>query len=345
MSVRITCLFLILAAAPAPAGAESPDPVRTAVEKGLRRLEEGAANYTKNRQCFSCHHQAVPMAAFESARRHGFSVNEEEIRHQIEFTEDTFRPQRDKIAQGQAVGGTTTSAGYALFTLEMGGNAPDEVSTALVEYLVARQRPDGSWAVQSNRPPMQAGDFTPTYLSLRALKAYGCGNGAKDADDLQCRADDAYEKGRQWLQSAKPKTTEDEFMRLRGLVFVGAGREQIAAARDALLKEQRDDGGWAQLPERDSDAYATGTVLTALSLAGVKATDEAYQKGLQYLLKTQRDDGGWVVETHSTPVQKLFDNGDPGGRSQFISFPATAWAVMALLETRPVGDHANAPRP
>ena len=57
---------------------------------------------------------------------------------------------------------------------------------------------------------------------------------------------------------------------------------------------------------------------------------------MQYLLKTQRDDGGWVVETHSPPVQKFFDNGDPGGKSQFISFPATAWAVMALLEACPV---------
>ena len=333
MKTRVAVLFAL--AFVASAQAESPDPVRTAVEKGLHRLEEGAANYTKNRQCFSCHHQAVPMAAFESARRHGFSVDEAELRHQLQFTLDTFRPQREKIAKGQAVGGTTTSAGYALFTLEMGGNPPDEVTSALVEYLLAKQRPDGAWPVQSNRPPMQAGDFTPTYLALRALKAYGPGEDARDADDLQCRADDAYEKGRQWLIAAKPTTTEDESMRLRGLVFVAAGREAIEAARDALLKEQRDDGGWAQLPERGSDAYATGTVLTALSLAGVRPGDEAYQKGVAYLLKTQRDDGGWVVETHSPPVQKFFDNGDPGGKSQFISLPATAWAVMALLESRP----------
>ncbi len=343
--MRITCIVLAAAALTAPVRADSPDdPVRTAIEKGLHRLEEGAANYTKNRQCFSCHHQAVPMAAFDSARRHGFSVDEKELRRQIDFTLDTFRPQREKIAKGQAVGGTTTSAGYALFTLEMGGSPPDEVSAALVEYLLARQRPDGAWPVQSNRPPMQAGDFTPTYLALRALKAYGpppnpppaSGEGRVGADDLRRRVDAAYEKGRQWLILAKPTTTEDKSFQLRGLVFVGADREKMDAARDALLKEQRDDGGWAQLPERGSDAYAAGTVLTALSLAGVKPEQEAYQKGVQYLLKTQRDDGGWVVETHSPPVQKFFDNGDPGGKSQFISFPATAWAVMALLETRPV---------
>jgi N-acyl-D-amino-acid deacylase len=325
---------LLVASSPAPVRAESvADPVRTGVEKGLRRLEQGAANYTKNRQCFSCHHQAIPMAAFDAARRHGFTVDEEEVRRQVEFTLDAFRPKREQIAKGQAVGGTTTSAAYALFTLEMGGSAPDDVSAALVSYLLEKQRPDGCWPVQSNRPPMQAGDFTPTVLALGALKAYGPSKEAKGADELRRRVDAGYNKGREWLLAAKPKTTEDRSFHLRGLVFVGADREAIAAARDTLLKEQRSDGGWAQLPERDSDAYATGTVLTALRLAGVKPGDESYQKGVQYLLKTQRDDGGWIVETHSTPVQTYFDNGDPGGKSQFISFPATAWAVMALLET------------
>ncbi len=332
--MRITCLLLAAALATS-ARAESPDPVKSAVEKGLHRLEEGARNYTKNRQCFSCHHQAVPMAAFDSARRHGFPVNAEEIQHQIDFTLDTFRRDREKIAKGQGVGGTTTSAGYALFTLEMGGSPPDDTSTALVQYLLAKQRPDGAWPVQSNRPPMQAGDLTPTYLALRALKAYGPPDDAEDSVELRQRVEAAYEKGRQWLISANARTTEDKSVRLRGLVFVAADREKIDAARDLLLQEQRDDGGWAQLPERGSDAYATGTVLTALSAAGVKPGDEAYQKGLEYLLKTQRDDGGWVVETHSPPVQKFFDNGDPGGKSQFISFPATAWAVMALLEACP----------
>ena len=334
--MRAIVYVLILATVtPAAQAASADDPVRAAVEKGLRRLEQGAANYTKNRQCFSCHHQAIPMAAFDLARRRGFAVDEEEVRHQVEFTLDAFRPKRDQIAKGQGVGGTNTSAVYALFTLEMAGSAPDEVSTALVKYLLETQRSDGCWPVQSNRPPMQNSDFTPTVLALRALKAYGPSKDAKDADELRKRVDAAYEKGREWLLSAKPKTTEDRSFQLRGLVFVGAPREAIDAGRDALLKDQRADGGWAQLPERDSDAYAAGAVLTAIRLAGVKPEDESYRKGVQYLLKTQRDDGGWIVETHSKPVQTYFDNGDPGGKSQFISFPATAWAVMALLETFP----------
>jgi N-acyl-D-amino-acid deacylase len=41
------------------------------------------------------------------------------------------------------------------------------------------------------------------------------------------------------------------------------------------------------------------------------------------------------VQTRSRPVQVFFDNGDPGGKSQFISFLATGWATLALLEACP----------
>ena len=70
-----------------------------------------------------------------------------------------------------------------------------------------------------------------------------------------------------------------------------------------------------------------------MTMAG-KAIDPI-RRGLAYLLKTQREDGAWIVETRSRPVQIFFDNGDPGGKSQFISFAATNWAVLALLETLP----------
>jgi N-acyl-D-amino-acid deacylase len=62
---------------------------------------------------------------------------------------------------------------------------------------------------------------------------------------------------------------------------------------------------------------------------------ESYQKGIKYLLDSQKEDGAWIVTTRSRPLQVFFDNGDPGGKSQFISFAATNWAVLALLETIP----------
>jgi N-acyl-D-amino-acid deacylase len=77
-------------------------------------------------------------------------------------------------------------------------------------------------------------------------------------------------------------------------------------------------------------------VLTALYAAGLPSADPAYQRGVDYLLRTQKEDGSWIVQTRTRPLQIFFDNGDPGGKSQFISFAATGWSVLALLEVNPL---------
>jgi N-acyl-D-amino-acid deacylase len=309
--------------------------LRQAIDRGLRRLEEGSANYIKNRQCFSCHHQALTMAAFVSARKRGFEVEEARGKTQLEYTLKSFRGKEERIAKGQGVGGANATVGYALFCLEAVGHAPDATTAALVEFLLVKQRDDGAWLASSNRPPSEGSLFTDAALALRALKTYGPAKDAKEAEALRERVEAAFNKGRDWLRKQKPKDTEDKLWRLRGLIAAGVERKEIDAARDVLLKEQLTDGSWSQLPDKPGDAYATGAVLMALREAGVKADDAAYQKGVRWLLKTQREHGGWVVETRSRPVQVFFDNGDPGGKSQFISFAATGWAVLALLEACP----------
>jgi hypothetical protein len=103
-----------------------------------------------------------------------------------------------------------------------------------------------------------------------------------------------------------------------------------------LLRTQRGDGGWGQLDDMTSDAYATATVLVALHQAGgVPTTDKVYQRGVAWLLKNQRADGTWLVHTRSKPIQKYFESGFPHGKHQFISMAATGWAVTALALTLP----------
>jgi N-acyl-D-amino-acid deacylase len=326
-------LLLLL---PTAARAEEPaDTTTKAIEKGLRRLEQGSANYTENRQCFSCHHQALTLACFGSAQKRGFKVEPEKVKHQVEFTLNTFRPNLERVRKGETVPGGNTMTAYALFALEASGHGADDTTAALVEYLLVRQRKDGAWPALANRPPSEGSTFTNNALALAALKAYRPAGDARDAEELAKRIDAAFEKGREWVLKNKPAHTEDKMSRLRGLVTAGAEPKEIDAARDLLLAEQREDGSWAQLSDRPGDAYATGGVLMALRQASVKPDHAAYQKAVKYLLQTQREDGAWIVETRSRPVQVFFDNGDPGGKSQFISFAATGWAVLALLETVP----------
>jgi hypothetical protein len=332
----IAGLLLIAALASTARADVTPDTVKSAIEKGLRRLEQGAASYITHRQCFSCHHQTSAVLAFVSAGKRGFAVDAEKLKEQVEFTLETFRPKLEQVVKGQGVGGSNTTAAYALFTLDAAGHPPDEVTAALVKFLLVRQRADGAWPAVTKRPPSEGSPFPNAAFALRLLRAYGPPTDEEGSEELRARIDKAIAKGREWLLANTPTDTEDKVFHLRALVSAEADPERIAAARDRLLKEQKEDGSWAQLPEMAGDAYATGHVLMALRAADLPATHPAYQKAIKYLLATQRDDGAWIVETRSRPIQTFFDNADPGGKSQFISFAATGWAVQALLEVLPV---------
>jgi mono/diheme cytochrome c family protein len=92
--------------------------------------------------------------------------------------------------------------------------------------------------------------------------------------------------------------------------------------------------GWAQLPGRETDAWATGTALYALHVAGgLPTSDPAFQRGVEFLLRTQFDDGSWWVRSRSWPFQPHFDSQFPHGKDQWISAAGTAFATMALLIT------------
>jgi ankyrin repeat protein len=110
-------------------------------------------------------------------------------------------------------------------------------------------------------------------------------------------------------------------------------REGDCAREEQLLRQQRPDGGWAQIPNRESDAYATGKAVVALNQAGgLSPQHSAFVRGTEFLLNTQKPDGSWLVETRRTidPALAYFESGFPHGKHQFISYAATAWATMAL---------------
>jgi Ankyrin repeats (many copies) len=116
-------------------------------------------------------------------------------------------------------------------------------------------------------------------------------------------------------------------------VTAGADMMKLLLAHGADPNAKK-DGGWAQLATLESDAYATGQALFALATAGnLAVTDPTFLRGVQFLLKTQLEDASWFVQSRSVPVQPYFESGFPHGRSQYISYAATAWAAMALMLT------------
>ena len=303
----------------------SMDVIKAAVSKSLPLLEKGAKGSMEQRkQCFTCHNQGLPILALTTARSRGFEIDAEHLQTQLQFISDFLGKNKDKYLEGKGQGGQADTAGYALWTLDNGGWKPDEITAAVAEYFLLFQKDSEHWQSQSRRPPSEQSLFTSSYVALRGLKTFG-------TPEQKERIDARIERVRQWLLMTSPQDTEDQVFRLRALKLVGVPDEEVDRAVQELLKAQREDGGWAQLTDMKSDAYATGSVLVALHQSGRVATDEtAYRKGLNFLISTQQDDGSWHVVSRSKPFQTYFESGYPHGKDQFISIAAAGWSTTAL---------------
>ena len=314
----------------------STDRLRAAISKALPTLEAGSIGSANKRQCFTCHSQAVPVFAFVEAKRQGFSVDEENLKRQLQHTYDHLKRGLANYRQGKGQGGDVLTAGYALWTLDEGNWPVDEVTEAVSHYLLETQLELRHWRHRGSRPPTSGSDFTATYVALRALNHFG-------TEDQQEQIAERRKLVAEWLASAAPAETEDHVFRLSSLKYVDCDPNLIETASAALLKTQREDGGWGQKADMSSDAYATSTALSALLRDGnIPSSNKFIRKGIDFLLSTQRDDGTWQVTTRAKPVQEYFESDFPHGKDQFISIAATAWSTLALLQALPPTDAPKA---
>jgi hypothetical protein len=306
-------------------GDATPRRLRAAVERALAPIQHSLKTYPARRDCFSCHNQAMPTLALALARSRGFDVDPEALDAALDVTLADLGTAEESYREGEGQGGGATRAGYALWTLDLLDHPPDSTTEAVAGFLLDRDRRRGHWQTSSNRPPSEASPFTTTFVALRGSAGFAV---ESRRDDLNARRADALE----WLLQARPRETEDRVFRLLGLGLAGADSEVLRDAARELLDAQNADGGWSQLPGRPSDAYATGSALTALRLTGsIDAEDPAFRRGLCYLLDEQRPDGTWYVESRSKPFQPYFESGFPYGADQFISIASSSWATSALV--------------
>jgi hypothetical protein len=330
-------LLLALAGPALAAGPPAAKDARAAVAKALPLIRKAGAGHMAHRNCFACHNQALPVMALTTARTRGFAVADEDVDRHLRFIADFLDKNREAYLEGRGQGGQADTAGYALWTLQMGGWKPDKTTDAVAEYLLLRDLRRDHWRPVSDRPPSEASPFTTTYLAVRGLQAFG-------TDEQKHLIARRVRAAREWLVKTPAKDTEDRVFRLWGLRRAGADAKEVQSAARELLKTQGPDGGWAQKRGMKSDAYATGSALVALHEAGgLKTTDRAYRRGVKYLLATQLADGTWHVRSRSRPFQVYFESGFPHGKDQFISLAASGWATTALALSLPAKGRAARP--
>jgi len=299
---------------------------RAAVERSLPLLDRADVAFIEKAGCISCHNNALAPLTRAAARKAGIRVNEQVASSQLQAMVKILAANRQRALQGIGLPGGLDTAGYILLGLAADRYPADETTDAWARYLKNLQQQDGRWRIQAQRPPIESSDIEATAVAMRALQAYA-------PAPQRSEYEKAIQRGARWLETARPKTTEDRVFLILGLKWAGGHRDGVARIAADLLAEQHSDGGWSQLSTLASDAYATGQALVALRESGTVSTSSpAYRCGAAFLLSGQLGDGSWYVRTRTLPVQRYFDSDFPHGKDQFIATAATHWATMALAQ-------------
>ena len=162
--------------------------------------------------------------------------------------------------------------------------AGDAYTDAAVRASRRCRRRTGNWSAnESRRPPMNAGDFQAAAVCIYAIKHYTPrrrGGRDRTRDRTAVR----------WLEECQSRDDTGSCVsgawRLRGRSKVRRRASEGRAHRYTRCSAPTAAG--ASCHGLESDAYATGQALYALSVAGRVARPIAvYQKGIDYLLRTQ----------------------------------------------------------
>jgi hypothetical protein len=314
-----------LSPAPQPAPGSQAASAPEAVRRALPLLARSGPQFFRESGCAGCHHQPSHARAFAATSRAGLNPDASLRKNFLE----SMAAVRPLVGPSLPVlspppGDYDVLLGYMMSLADLGEPA-SEFTDLIVHYVAVRQDPTGAWVnLGIARAPIEDSTITRTAMAVRTLKLYGWP--ARQAEFAE-----RIERARVWLENSTPVTTYEWADKIAGLRAAGVPASALSGEAAELLQLQRSDGGWAQTPYLDSDAYATGMVLHTLYTGGLAtAADASYRKGVSFLLGTQFPDGSWYVRSRAPKFQPYFQSGFPFNHDQWISSIATSFAVMAL---------------
>jgi squalene-hopene/tetraprenyl-beta-curcumene cyclase len=315
-----------------PASPDEPRAERPSLERAADYLDAVALDWTRQRQCGTCHTNYAYMIARPALRAVGSPEASREIRGFFEARvvhwdddEEAARPRWDAEVIATAV---TLAINDAATT----GKLHTTTRRAL-DRMWKLQREDGGFDwLKCGWPPYEHDDYYGA-----AFAALGVGL-APDGYAETPGAARGIEALRKYLREHEaPDLHHRTFLlwaslRLDGLLTA----EQRAKIQGELRASRNLDGGWS-LPglgdwtRRDgtpnpkdapSDGYATGLVVYVLRQAGVPAEDPAIRDGLTWLEQNQRASGRWFTRSL---------NND---KAHYIANAGTGFAAMAIAACR-----------
>lgn len=318
----------------APRAAAKPGPGVKPVERGLEFLQKDAARWRKERGCSTCHHGTMTVWALTEAKSRGYEISPENLAEAVKWTKGRLLERVD-LPRDTRPGWSMVSTPTLYLSL-MALSVPTQEALSADElkrmagHLLRHQEADGSWAWSSapakNRPPpVFESDEVATLLAYLALGPQVPADVGKKSE-----ARDARQRAARWLAGTKPSdTTQAAALRLLLTARAGGPSEALRSAVDRFLGRQNKDGGWGQLRDSPSDAYATGQALYVLGLAGVSNDRAEVRRGVAFLVDTQKEDGSWPMTGRSHPGATPSRNPVP------ITYFGSAWATLGLTRSLP----------
>ena len=349
---QILFLLLICIVFLGQAKAETPCDVESATRRGLARVKQAASDWQDNKTCFSCHHQTLPMLATLEGARVGFPLDKAWLKSQADTTHRFFTRSIKTMDAGEHLAGGAGTVAFGFWALSLDQRPADQTTASMVTYMLKIQgvvrssdrKPnatlkleDGRWQASCRRAPMQASLICDTVLVLMGLEKYATPEQRPQLKMARTAAE-------QWLAKAPMKEQQGRLWRLWGLHHLGGDESLKKSTLAAIYAAQREDGGWAEAEDGQSDTYSTGQTLFMLLKTGTAQEHPSIVRARDYLLKTQYADGSWLATSHvKFKEQPYFENGDPHGVNQFLSTAATAWATAGLARLLPPKPTASNP--
>ena len=330
-SVITLVLFAILVWRPPPTRANDgsvESSAKQAIERGLNFLARDAVAWKAEHDCSSCHHAALVVWAMNEARVRGHVVDEVVLkdltRWLTEAGEGRTSVERPAAAP-RALNSKAIYYGLGLGSIPNPNSSEREALGRFLATVKSDQIENGSWvAWPETRPPM----FGPSDQSMTTLATLALLSGEAIGDSS---AKAKVDQGFKWLSETN-LDDETQSLVLRLLLWARLGRpnQELSPLIEQIQGRQNSDGGWSQVPNGASDAWATGQALYALSHGHVSPTNTMVIRGRGFLKRTQSAEGSWAMKSRPTKP------GDSGAKNLMpITGAGTAWAVLGLLRSEP----------
>jgi VWFA-related protein len=285
---------------------------RSAAQSGIDWLSPNAIAWQRSQRCYGCHVQTQALMGFSISRKNSYRVTPESISTLESFL--VMGIERDGTLNFLSANNMTSLQFIAMalaYCNETTGIPNDGNLKKLADQLLTRQDQNGSFPMDHLEPPIDQGTLMSTTNSLLAIRKVHEKTGER-------RYKDALDRGIEWERNAPRESTQDLVFQLIGLASLDpeGSRDIIRRYARDLYALQHDDGGWAEIPGKESNSYAAGQALYALKVSGASVADQRFMKGVNYLMGSQQVFGSWPSQNSTSRRPS--------------DYAPTMWAVIGL---------------